>query len=80
MASTILEDLAEVMLEREKSAPAGRKTNYARRTRIKAYHVAARRLQTRLNRQRSVVAKLETPQSRLCDEESLRAALEDLAL
>lgn len=80
MASTILEELAEVMLERERSAPPGRKANYARRTRIKAYLVAAKRLQTRLNRQRSTVAKLETPQDRLHAEQSLRAALEDLAL
>ena len=80
MALTILEDLADVMLERERAAPVGRKANYARRTRIKAYQVAGKRVQTRLDRQRRVLAKLETFEDQLRGENTLKAALKDLAL
>jgi hypothetical protein len=80
VASTILEELAEVMLERERAAAAGRKVNYARRTRIKAYQVAARRIQTRLSRQRRLLEKTETIEDKLRAAQNLRAAVEDLAL
>jgi hypothetical protein len=80
MASTILEELAEVMLEREQAAAAGRKASYARRTRIKAYQVAARRVHTRLSRQRRLLGKLETLEDQVSAEQSLRAAVENLAL
>ena len=76
----ILADLAEVMLERERSAEPGKKANYARRTRIKAYQVAAKRLQTRLTRQRRELSKLETVDDRLWDEQVIKAAVANLAL
>jgi hypothetical protein len=79
-ALNILEELAEVMLERERAAPARRKANYARRTRIKAYQVAARRIETRLNRQRRLLEKQETLEDQLRAKHSLQAAVEDLAL
>ena len=74
----ILEALAEVMLERE--GQVGRKPNYARRIRIKAYQVAGRRVQTQLTRQRRILAKLARPGDQLADEQRLRAQLKDLAL
>lgn len=80
VALSILENLADVMLERERAAAAGQKANYARRTRIKAYQVASRRIQTRLNRQRGILAKLETLEDQLRGENSLKAVIEDLAL
>jgi hypothetical protein len=80
VASAILEELAEVMLERERTASIARKANYARRTRIKAYQVAARRIHTRLSRQQRLLAKLETREDQLRAEQSLRAAVENLAL
>ncbi|HEX9948104.1 MAG TPA: hypothetical protein VGA98_11235 [Allosphingosinicella sp.] len=80
MALDILGDLAEVMLERERAAKPGSKINHARRTRIKAYQVAAKRVHTRLNRQRQKLFKLETPEDRLRGEQALRAAVDDLAL
>jgi hypothetical protein len=80
MASAILEELAEVMLERERSAPPARKANYARRTRIKAYQVAARRIRTRLSRQQRLLGKLETLEDQLSAEQSLCAAVKNLAL
>ena len=78
MALGILQDLAEVMLERERAAAPGRKANYARRTRIKAHQVAASRIETRLKRQRAILEKLETLEDRLHEEDELRAAVEHL--
>ncbi len=77
-ALDVLEGLAEVMLERE--AQPGRRPNYARRIRIKAYQVAGNRVRTQLARQRRTVARLETPEDQRRDEQRLRAKLEDLAL
>lgn len=77
-AIEVLEGLAGVMLDRE-SEP-GRRPNYARRVRIKAYQVASKRLQTQLARQRRLVAKLEMPEDQLQAEHKLRAKLDDLAL
>ena len=78
MSLDILLGLAEVMLDRE--AEPGRRPNYARRIRIKAYQVAASRVQTQLTRQRRLLAKLEMPEDELRDEQKLRAQLDDLAL
>lgn len=78
-ALEVLSGLAAVMVERERQA-AGKKANRARRVRIKAYEVAARRIETRLNRQRRLLAKLETPEDAERQAESLRAALKALAL
>lgn len=78
IAHDILRGLAEVMLERE--AEPGRRPNYARRIRIKAYQVAAKRVETQLTRQRRFLAKLEMPEDQLLDEQKLRAQLDDLAL
>jgi hypothetical protein len=55
-----LNGLAAVMIERERGA-VGKKANHARRVRIKAYEVAAKRIETKLNRQRRLLARLETP-------------------
>lgn len=79
-ALIVLGRLADVMLEREGAAPVGQKANHARRTRIKAHLVAGKRVQTRLDRQRSVLPKLETLEDQLRGENSLKAAVEDLAL
>lgn len=78
IALDILDGLAEVMLDRGREP--GRRPNYARRIRIKAYQVAAKRVQTQLTRQRRRVAKLEMPEDQLKDEQKLRADLDDLAL
>lgn len=78
IALDVLQKLAEVMVERE--GEPGRRPNYARRVRIKAYQVAAKRVQTQLTRQRRIVAKLEMPEDQLKDEQRLRAELDDLAL
>ena len=80
MALIVLGRLADVMLERERAAPVGQEANHARRTRIKAHLVAGKRVQTRLDRQRSVLPKLETLEDQLRGENSLKAAVEDLAL
>jgi hypothetical protein len=74
-----LNGLAAVMIERERQA-AGKKANHARRVRIKAYEVAAKRIETKLSRQRRLLARLETPEDRQRQSETLRAALKALAL
>ena len=79
-ALSILAELAEVMLEREREADPRKKANYARRTRIKAYQVASRRIATRLKRQHQLLARLESAEDRDAEQERLRAAVEDLAL
>lgn len=76
----ILNSLAEVMIEREQSANPRKKPNYARRTRIKAYQVAAKRVQTQLDRQRRLLSKLETAEDRTRNQDALKAAVEDLGL
>ena len=79
-ALEVLDGLAAVMIERERQA-AGKKANHARRTRIKAYQVAARRIETKLNRQRRLLARLEAPEAGAEGQaESIRAALETLSL
>ena len=78
-ALAILEELAEVMLEREREA-AGKKANYARRVRIKAYQVAGKRVATRLNRQRKLLAKLETPDEDAKKAAAIQSALKGLGL
>ena len=78
-ALATLSDLAAVMIERERQA-AGKKANHARRVRIKAYEVAARRIETKLNRQRRLLERLETPEDAERQSETLRAALKALAL
>lgn len=79
-AIAILEALAEVMIERERDAEPGRKANHARRTRITAYQVAARRIGTRLNRQRRLVEKMETPADAERAARQIRSAVAKLAL
>ena len=74
-----LNGLAAVMIERERSA-AGKKANHARRVRIKAYEVAAKRIETKLNRQRRLLARLETPADSERQSEKIHAALKALAL
>jgi len=76
----ILNQLADVMLERERSAKPGSKANYRRRTRIKAYQVAAKRVQTQLDRQRRLLSKLQTPEDIARDQLSIRTAVEELGL
>ncbi len=78
-AMETLNGLAAVMIERER-ASVGKKANHARRTRIKAYEVAAKRIETKLNRQRRLLARLETPADSERQAERLRAALKALAL
>ena len=78
-ALATLKDLAAVMIERERQA-AGKKANHARRVRIKAYEVAAGRIETKLNRQRRALARLETPEDSERQAETFRAALKALAL
>lgn len=80
VAAGVLADLAEVMLERERDVKPGAKVNRARRTRIKAYQVAATRIRTRLDRQRRILAKMETEGDAQEDAELIRSAIEDLAL
>jgi hypothetical protein len=74
-----LNGLAAVMIERERAA-VGKKANHARRVRIKAYEVAARRIETKLNHKRRALAKLETPEDAKRQAETIRAALKALAL
>jgi hypothetical protein len=74
-----LNGLAAVMIERERSA-VGKKANHARRVRIKAYEVAAKRIETKLNRQRRLLARLETPADSEEQAARIRAALKALAL
>ncbi len=74
-----LNGLAAVMIERERQS-VGKKANHARRVRIKAYEVAARRIETKLNRQRRLLAGLETPEESERQAQSMRAALKALAL
>lgn len=74
-----LNGLAAVMIERERAA-AGKKANHARRVRIKAYEVAAKRIETKLNRQRRLLARLETPEDSERRSEAIHAALKALAL
>lgn len=78
-ALEILNGLAAVMIERERAA-AGKKANHARRVRIKAYEVAARRIETRLKRQRRLLERLETPEDSERQAEAMRATLKALAL
>ncbi len=78
-ALEILNGLAAVMIEREREA-VGKKANHARRVRIKAYEVAARRIETRLKRQRRLLARLETPEDAERQAEAIRATLKALAL
>lgn len=78
-ALEILNGLAAVMIERERDA-SGKKANRARRVRIKAYEVAASRIETKLKRQRRLLERLETPEDSESRAEALRAALEALAL
>jgi hypothetical protein len=80
VALTILRDLAAVMVDREQAALPGATANYARRTRIKAYQVAANRIETRLTRQQRLLAKLETREDQVQAEDILKAAVEDLGL
>lgn len=80
MALSILEDLAETMLERERAADPRKKSNYPRRTRIKAYQVAARRIGTQLKRQHRLLERMETADDQQHDDERLRAAVANLAL
>ncbi len=79
-AIALLGQLAEVMLERERDAKPGVKVNQARRARIKAYQVAAGRIQTRLNRQHRLVIGMETPEDDRRAAERIFAAVEKLAL
>ncbi|MGA9581719.1 MAG: hypothetical protein WBR13_07100 [Allosphingosinicella sp.] len=74
-----LNGLAAVMIERERDA-VGKKANHARRVRIKAYEVAAKRIETKLKRQRRLLAKLETPEDSERQAETMRATLKALAL
>jgi hypothetical protein len=78
-ALATLNHLAAVMIEREREA-VGKKANRARRVRIKAYEVAAKRIETKLNRQRRALARLETPEEAERQAEAIRAAVEALAL
>ena len=80
IAADLLASLAETMLQREDTAKPGAKVNRARRVRIKAYQVAGGRILTRLNRQRRLLAKLETPADDSAGTLQLKAAVEDLAL
>lgn len=80
LAAGILAGLAETMIERERDVKPGAKINWARRTRIKAYQVAGSRIQTRLDRQRRIVAKMETRADVQDGSELIRTAVEDLAL
>ncbi|MBA3676637.1 MAG: hypothetical protein H0W74_04450 [Sphingosinicella sp.] len=79
-ALLILNGLAEVMLERERAADPRRKSNHARRVRIRAYQVAAKRVQTLLKKQRRLLERLESAEDRQRNDERLRAAVEHLAL
>jgi hypothetical protein len=78
-ALATLNGLAAVMIDREQNA-VGKKANYARRVRIKAYEVAAKRIETKLNRQRRLLARLETPADSERQAEAIRSALKALAL
>jgi hypothetical protein len=75
-----LNGLAAVMIERERSASGKKKANYARRVRIKAYEVAAKRIETKLGRQRRLLERLETPADSERQAETIRSALKALAL
>jgi hypothetical protein len=79
-AIAILEELAAVMIERERTAKPGKKANHPRRARIKAYQVAANRIDTRLTRQRRRLAKLETPADEERAARQIRSAVAKLAL
>ncbi|HYW15552.1 MAG TPA: hypothetical protein VE891_05295 [Allosphingosinicella sp.] len=79
-ALEILNGLAAVMIEREREASGKKKANHARRVRIKAYEVAARRIETKLKHQRRLLTKLETPEDAERQAETIRAALKALAL
>lgn len=79
-AVAILEALAEVMIGRERDAKPGAKANHARRTRIRAYQVATRRIGTLLNRQRRLLAKMETPADAERAARHIRSAVAKLAL
>lgn len=79
-AIAILGELAEVMIEREREPKPGAKANHARRVRIKAYQVAARRIQTRLCRQQRLLAKMESPADDERGPMQIRADIEKLAL
>ncbi len=78
-ALATLNALAAVMVDREQNAT-GKKANYARRVRIKAYQVAAKRIETKLNRQRRLLARLETPADAERQAKAIRSALKALAL
>lgn len=78
-ALEILNGLAAVMIERELEA-AGKKANHARRVRIKAYQVAAKRIETKLKRQRLAPARIEPPEDSEGQAERIQAALKALAL
>ena len=80
VAAGLLADLAETMIEREREVKPGAKINWARRTRIKAYQVAGARIRTRLDRQRRILAKMETQADDRSGAELIRTAVEDLAL
>ena len=79
-ALEILNGLAAVMIERERSAAGKKKANHARRVRIKAYEVAAKRIETKLKRQRRLLARIETPADSERQAERIQAALKALAL
>lgn len=79
-AIAILEGLAAVMIERERDTKPGAKANHARRTRITAYQVAARRIGTQLGRQRRLVEKMETPADTERAARHIRSAVAKLAL
>jgi hypothetical protein len=79
-ALEILNGLAAVMIERERAAAGKKKANYARRVRIKAYEVAAKRIETKLKRQRRLLARIETPADSERQAERMEAALKALAL
>ena len=78
-ALATLNDLAAVMIERERNA-VGKKANYARSVRIKAYEVAAKRIETKLSRQRRLLVRLETPADAERQAAAIRSALKALAL
>ena len=78
-ALAVLESLAGVMIEREQAA-AGGKANHARRVRIKAYQVAAKRIGTRLQRQRRLLSSLETPADEQRNQAAIESALKGLGL
>lgn len=79
-ALEVLNGLAAVMIERERDSAGKKKANHARRVRIKAYQVAAKRIETKLKQQRRLLARIETPADSERQAERIHAALKALAL